>query len=105
MREVEIEGSPDWLLEIVSDSSDQKKTNSIFAELTTKPTSAEYWIIDARGNSQIEFQILHWRRNGLHVAGPHKDGWQRARASSAAASQLSRSRAIARTQLAATSWR
>jgi Uma2 family endonuclease len=75
-EEVEIEGSPDWLLEIVSDGS-VKKDKVELREAYHQAGVREYWIIDARG-VRIEFQILHWRKSG-YVAAPHKDGWQRSR--------------------------
>jgi Uma2 family endonuclease len=75
-RAVEIEGSADWLLEIVSDSS-VKKDKLQLRESYHKAGVREYWIIDARGDA-IDFQILHWRKSG-YAAAPHKDGWQRSR--------------------------
>jgi Uma2 family endonuclease len=73
---VEIEGSPDWLLEIVSDSS-VKKDKRDLRQAYHKAGVREYWIIDARGK-EIEFQILYWRKSG-YVAAPRKNGWQRSR--------------------------
>jgi Uma2 family endonuclease len=75
-RTVEIVGSPDWLLEIVSDSS-VKKDKQDLRDSYHKAGVREYWIIDARGD-QIEFQILHWRKSG-YAAAPRKAGWQRSR--------------------------
>lgn len=75
-EEVEIEGSPDWLLEIVSTSSVTKDYKDLRESYHTAGVS-EYWIIDARG-VEIEFQILHWRKSG-YVAAPRKAGWQRSR--------------------------
>jgi Uma2 family endonuclease len=75
-RTVEIEGSPDWLLEIVSDGS-VKKDKFELRESFHKAGVREYWIIDARG-TDIDFQILHWRKTG-YAAAPHKEGWQRSR--------------------------
>jgi Uma2 family endonuclease len=75
-QEMEIEGSPDWLLEIVSDGSvkkDKRDLRKAYHEAGVR----EYWIIDARGE-KIDFQILHWRKTGYAVA-PNKDGWQRSR--------------------------
>lgn len=73
---VEIEGSPDWLLEIVSKGSVKKDRD----DLRTSYHEAgvrEYWIIDARGDT-IDFQILQWRKRG-YVAAARKAGWQRSR--------------------------
>src|ERR1019366_9572158 len=61
-RTVEIEGSADWLLEIVSNSS-VKKDKRELRESYHKAGVGEYWIIDARGE-EIDFQILHWRKAG-----------------------------------------
>jgi Uma2 family endonuclease len=76
-RGVEIEGSPDWVLEIVSDSSVVKDTIDL-RDAYHRAEIGEYWLIDARGD-EVVFQILHWRKAG-YVAAPHKTGWQRSRA-------------------------
>ena len=70
---VEIEGSPDWLLEIVSNSS-VKKDKLELRKAYHKAGVREYWIIDARGK-EIDFQLLHYRKTGYAAA--RKDGWQR----------------------------
>ncbi|MEI7687206.1 MAG: Uma2 family endonuclease [Planctomycetota bacterium] len=75
-REVEIEGSPDWVLEIVSRSSalkDKRDLRNAYHQAGIR----EYWLIDARGE-EIEFHILHWRKAG-YVAAPSKEGWQRSK--------------------------
>jgi Uma2 family endonuclease len=72
----EIEGTPDWVLEVVSDSSVQKDVQLLRAGYH-RASIPEYWLIDARGE-EIDFQILHWRQKG-YVAAPSKDGWQRSR--------------------------
>jgi Uma2 family endonuclease len=76
-RSVEIEGSADWVLEIVCDSSVAKDTIDL-RDAYHRAGVDEYWLIDARGDNVV-FQILHWRKNG-YVAAPHKAGWQRSRA-------------------------
>jgi Uma2 family endonuclease len=76
-RGVEIEGSPDWVLEIVSDSSVVKDIIDLRAAYH-QAGIGEYWLIDARGDD-VFFQILHWRKTG-YVAARGKDGWQRSRA-------------------------
>lgn len=73
---IEIQGSPDWLLEIVSDSSVRKDTIQL-RRAYHRARVSEYWLIDARGE-EIAFQILHWRKNG-YVAAPTRDGWQKSR--------------------------
>jgi len=73
---VEIEGTPDWLMEILSDSSVKKDTDKLrkkYHQVGVK----EYWLIDARGE-ELSFQILHWRKTGYVVA-PSHEGWQRSR--------------------------
>jgi Uma2 family endonuclease len=75
-RGVEVEGSPDWLLEIISDGSVTKDTVDL-RDAYHKAGVQEYWLIDARGD-EIQFQILHWRKAG-YVNAPRKAGWQRSR--------------------------
>ncbi|GEM_PF-601691 len=76
VHEMEIEGSPDWILEIVSTSSvvkDLQQLRQAYHEAGIR----EYWLIDARGD-EIMFQILHWRKTG-YAASPSDDGWLRSR--------------------------
>ncbi len=71
--ETEIQGSPDWVMEIVSRSSvtkDKKRLRTAYH----KAEIGEYWLIDAQGES-IDFQISHWRKSG-YGSSPVKDGWQ-----------------------------
>jgi Uma2 family endonuclease len=75
-RTIEIEGSPDWLLEIVSNSSVKKDTRDL-RESYHEAGVGEYWIIDARSD-EIDFQILNWRKSG-YVAATRKSGWQHSR--------------------------
>lgn len=75
-RVMEIVGSPDLLVEIVSDSSVDKDTRSLRLAYHRAGVK-EYWLIDARGE-EIEFQILSWRRAG-YVAGAIQDGWNKSR--------------------------
>jgi Uma2 family endonuclease len=73
-RAVEIVGSPDWMLEIVSDSSVIKDTRHL-RETYHQARVREYWIVDSRGE-EIIFHILSWRESG-YVAVRVKDGWLR----------------------------
>jgi Uma2 family endonuclease len=75
-RYVEIVGTPDWVLEVLSDSSVQKDTQRLRVAYH-RAGIREYWLIDARGE-KIVFQILYWRKSG-YVAAPVRDGWQRSR--------------------------
>jgi Uma2 family endonuclease len=72
----ELEGTPDWVMEVVSDSSVEKDTERL-RRAYHKAGVPEYWLIDARGE-QISFQILYWRKTG-YAAAPVRDGWQRSR--------------------------
>lgn len=73
---IELEGTPDWVMEIVSDSSVYKDTQEL-RQAYHQAGIPEYWLIDARGE-EIVFQILHHRRTG-YVAAPNRSGWQRSR--------------------------
>lgn len=75
-RYKEIEGTPDWVLEVVSDSSVQKDTAQL-REAYHKAGVSEYWLVDARGE-EIHFHILNHRKSG-YAAAPLRDGWQRSR--------------------------
>ena|SRR5437870_2054670 len=73
---IELEGTPDWVMEIVSDSSAYKDTQEL-RQAYHKAGVFEYWLIDARGE-EIRFQILQNRRAG-YVAAPNRGGWQYSR--------------------------
>ncbi len=72
----ELQGTPDWVLEVVSDSSVQKDTDKLRHAYHVAGIP-EYWLVDARGE-EIDFRILLWRKNG-YVAAPVKGGWQRSK--------------------------
>jgi Uma2 family endonuclease len=72
----ELEGTPDWVLEVVSNSSVQKDTVRL-REAYHRAGIPEYWIVDVRGE-EVDFQILHRRKNG-YVQAPVNDGWQLSR--------------------------
>jgi Uma2 family endonuclease len=72
----EIVGTPDWVLEVISDSSVEKDTEKLRAAYH-RAGIAEYWLIDARGGDLV-FEILYWRKTG-YAAAPVRDGWQRSR--------------------------
>jgi Uma2 family endonuclease len=75
-RRVEVVGSPDVVVEIVSDSSVGKDTQRLRSAYHAADIP-EYWLIDARGD-RIVFQILLHRRTG-YTASPERDGWVRSR--------------------------
>jgi Uma2 family endonuclease len=72
----EVEGTPDWVLEVLSDSSVEKDTRQL-REAYHRAGIPEYWLVDARGE-EINFQILYRRKRG-YVAAPVRDGWQASR--------------------------
>lgn len=69
---VELEGSPDMVLEVVSDSSEEKDTE-ILHELYWKAGIREYWLVDARGE-RLEFDIFRRASRG-YSATPKTTGW------------------------------
>jgi Uma2 family endonuclease len=73
-RYVEIEGSPDLVVECVSDSS-TTKDKKVLRELYHKAGVREYWIVDAR-KEDLEFEILHYRKDGYVGAPRDARGWQ-----------------------------
>jgi Uma2 family endonuclease len=71
---IEIAGKPDWVLEIVSDSSVEKDTQLLRAAYHRARIQA-YWPVDARGRG-ILLQIPEWRKND-YAAVPERGGWRR----------------------------
>jgi Uma2 family endonuclease len=71
---IEIEGTPDWVMEVVSNSSVAKDTR-VLRELYHRAGIPEYWLIDARGGD-IDFQILV-RGESEYTSTPGKGGWQK----------------------------
>lgn len=69
---MEIEGSPDWVLEIMSDSSVKKDTKKL-RSANCQAGILEYWLVDAR-EPEIHSQILYWRKKGYVTAPPRQDG-------------------------------
>lgn len=76
-RQRAIEGAPDWVMEIVSDSSVAKDLH-LLRDAYHRARIPEYWLIDARGEN-ISFRILLWRKGG-YVAAATKDGWTASKA-------------------------
>ena len=70
---LELEGTPDWALEIVSKSSEKKDTQEL-REAYHRAGVTEYWLVDAR-KAVIAFQILAHRKSKYYAA-KQKDGWQ-----------------------------
>lgn len=69
---VELEGSPDMVLEIVSDSSVEKDTKRLKKQYW-EAEIPEYWLVDVRGE-RLGFDIFRRTANG-YVATRKKDGW------------------------------
>jgi len=69
---MELEGSPDMTLEVVSKTSVPKDT-TLLRELYWKAGVTEYWLVDAR-DGKLAFEILQWTPTG-YVAAPADDGW------------------------------
>lgn len=70
---VELEGTPDMVLDVVSTSS-QKKDTVILFDSYCRAGIPEYWLVDAR-RSQLGFDILRRTSEG-YVAARKKAGWQ-----------------------------
>jgi Uma2 family endonuclease len=71
---VELEGTPDMVLEVVSDSSVEKDTVRL-RERYWRAGIPEYWLVDARGASP-RFNLLH-RGAKRYVATRGQAGWLR----------------------------
>lgn len=71
---VEVEGTPDMVLEIVSDSSVHKDT-VLLRELYWEAGIGEYWLIDVRG-ARLNFNIYRHTARG-YVAARKQGGWVR----------------------------
>jgi Uma2 family endonuclease len=73
---MELRGSPDCVVEIVSRYSVQKDT-TLLRSLYRQAGIPEYWLVDARyEEDEVLFQILR-RRGDRYVAAPARDGWRR----------------------------
>jgi Uma2 family endonuclease len=70
---VELEGSPEMVLEVVSESSLEKDTVTL-PVLYHRAGVNEFWRIDARG--ELRFEILHRTESG-YVPAEEADGWWR----------------------------
>ena len=69
---IELEGSPDMVLEVVSDSS-VKKDTQLLREAYWNAGIREYWLVDARG-ATLEFQIFKHMSKGYSPVRP-ASGW------------------------------
>jgi Uma2 family endonuclease len=67
-----LEGSPDMVLEVVSDSSVRKDTEQLRRDYWTAGIR-EYWLVDARPEPLV-FDILRHTPKGYRTT-PKKEGW------------------------------
>jgi Uma2 family endonuclease len=73
---VELEGTPDMVLEIISPSSEEKDTEQMPA-LYWRAGIPEYWLIDVRAD-RLDFRILRRGPEG-YVAVRPRGGWLKSR--------------------------
>ncbi len=73
---IRLEGSADWILEVVSRSSFRKDTRVLPARYH-RAKVPEFWLVDATGD-EVDFQILIWKEDG-YVPSQIRDGWQYSR--------------------------
>jgi Uma2 family endonuclease len=71
---LEVQGTPDWAVEIISNTSVRKDTRRL-REAYHRAGIPEYWLIDARGE-EIRFEVLQYTPAG-YVAAAGRGGWQR----------------------------
>ena len=69
---LELEGTPDMVLEVVSASSVEKDTE-ILPELYWRAGIPEYWLVDAR-KARLEFEIFRYGADG-YAAARKQGGW------------------------------
>jgi Uma2 family endonuclease len=69
---MELEGTPDMTLEVVSKTSVPKDT-VLLRDLYWKAGIAEYWLVDVRAG-RLSFEILQWAETGYENV-PWRDGW------------------------------
>jgi Uma2 family endonuclease len=70
---VEVEGTPDMVLEVVSDGSEQrtKRLRALYREAGVR----EYWLVDVRGE-RLRFDVFRHAATG-YAAVRKRDGWVR----------------------------
>jgi Uma2 family endonuclease len=71
---LEVQGTPDWVMEIVSNTSVRKDTRRL-REAYHRAGVPEYWLIDARGRD-IAFEVLR-HTPAEYVSAAGRSGWQR----------------------------
>jgi Uma2 family endonuclease len=73
-RYIELEGGPDLIVEVVSDSSVRKDTERL-PEACFRAGVREYWLADARREPFL-FRIHHRGQSGFEAVAPDADGFQ-----------------------------
>ncbi len=71
---IEMRGTPDMVLEVVSDSSPQKDLE-VMPELYWRAGIQEFWLVDVRGE-EFKFDILRHTNKG-YVAARKQSGWMK----------------------------
>ncbi|MBI3822075.1 MAG: Uma2 family endonuclease [Planctomycetes bacterium] len=71
---VELQGSPDWVLEVISKSS-LHKDDVVLRRAYWEAGVREYWLVDAR-KEPLRFEILQHTARG-YIARRKKDGWMK----------------------------
>ena len=71
------EGTPDLVLEVVSDASERKDRESL-REAYYRAGVTEYWIVDARGDSPA-IEVLGYGRRGFVSSRRQSGGWVKSR--------------------------
>lgn len=76
-RYVELEGGPDLVVEVLSDSSVEKDRERLYKQYFEAGVH-EYWLTDAR-RDELEFVIHHRGKSGFRRAPRDKQGFQRSK--------------------------
>lgn len=70
----ELEGSPDMVLEVVSDNSEEKDSSEL-PDLCYRAGILEYWRVDARHEPMV-FEVF-WRGEEGFIASSTSDSWRK----------------------------
>lgn len=71
---MELEGAPDLVVEVVSDSSVGKDLRRL-PPLYAAAGVPELWLVDARGRKEIRFEIQTLEADGYRGVEPDEEGW------------------------------
>lgn len=75
-RYIELEGSPDLIVEVVSDTSEKKDTERLPASCYDAGVR-EYWLVDARNAERLTFEIHQRGERQFEPQHPDEEGYQR----------------------------